>query len=384
MLKRFEVCNYKNFKDKLTIDFCKVGGYQFNKECVYNGVINKMLIYGRNATGKTNLGDALMDIWRNMFDLHFLAASNGVFLNADSKDKMALFEYTFQFDENEVVYKYQKPSEVILYDEELIVNGRRAFYFNFEKKLYDFHLLDELKAETVVIDRYLEVLNSDREEDNEGQMLPFLRWIISNVALTNDSILLQINDYINRMAQITISSSMSAIRAKKYYDSFYNTLAEGEGLKDFEEFLNYMGIECTLVMRPLPDGQKELYFKHNTLIPFLETASSGTLTLLSLYRRLVMGRNASLLYLDEFDAFYHYEMSMNTIRFFITKYPNCQIVMTTHNTNLMTNRLLRPDCLFILSQRGFLTALCDATERELREGHNLEKMYISGEFEKYE
>ena len=48
--------------------------------------------------------------------------------------------------------------------------------------------------------------------------------------------------------------------------------------------------------------------------------------------------------------------------------------MTSHNTNLMTNRLMRPDCMFILSRKGTLTALCNATLRELREGHNLEKM----------
>ena len=66
------------------------------------------------------------------------------------------------------------------------------------------------------------------------------------------------------------------------------------------------------------------------------------------------------------------------------KYPECQLIMTSHNTNLMANKIVRPDCLFILSSRGTLTALCDATERELREGHNLEKMYISGEFEKCE
>lgn len=72
------------------------------------------------------------------------------------------------------------------------------------------------------------------------------------------------------------------------------------------------------------------------------------------------------------------------ICFFKQKYPKCQMIMTSHNTNLMTNRIMRPDCLFILSRKGTLTALCNATERELREGHNLEKMYISGEFEKYE
>ena len=83
-------------------------------------------------------------------------------------------------------------------------------------------------------------------------------------------------------------------------------------------------------------------------------------------------------------AFYHYEMAQNVIQFLKKKYPRCQIIMTSHNTNLMTNRLMRPDCLFILSSSGTLTSLCNATQRELREGHNLEKMYISGEFEKYE
>jgi len=50
----------------------------------------------------------------------------------------------------------------------------------------------------------------------------------------------------------------------------------------------------------------------------------------------------------------------------------------------MSNRLFRPDCLFILSRNGKLTSLNNATKRELREGHNLEKMYISGEFDAYE
>ena len=114
-------------------------------------------------------------------------------------------------------------------------------------------------------------------------------------------------------------------------------------------------------------------------------ASSGTLALVDLYRRLIPRVwDASLIYLDEFDAFYHYDMAECVVKFFKKKYPHCQMIMTSHNTNLMSNRLMRPDCMFILSRTGTLTALCNATTRELREGHNLEKMYISGEFEKYE
>lgn len=166
---------------------------------------------------------------------------------------------------------------------------------------------------------------------------------------------------------------------------FCESLEDPERLRALEDFLNSMRVECKLVLEKLPDGQKELYFAHEKLVPFYENASSGTLALVNLYRRLIPKVwDASFIYLDGFDAFYHYEMAENVIKFFKKRYPRCQMIMTSHNTNLMTNRLMRPDCMFILSRRRTLTALCNATSRELREGHNLEKMYISGEFEKYE
>ena len=59
---------------------------------------------------------------------------------------------------------------------------------------------------------------------------------------------------------------------------------------------------------------------------------------------------------------------------------NTQVILTSHNTNLLSNRIMRPDCFFIMTQNG-LTSFVNATERELREGHNLEKLYMSGEFD---
>lgn len=62
MLKKFILKNYKNFKEEIVIDFQGILGYQFSQDCITDGIISKMLIYGRNATGKTNLGRALTDI----------------------------------------------------------------------------------------------------------------------------------------------------------------------------------------------------------------------------------------------------------------------------------------------------------------------------------
>ena len=383
MLKKFTLKNYKNFKDEISIDFENTAGYQFSTDCITDGIISKMLIYGRNATGKTNLGKALMDINKTMFGGRNFY-DTGIFLNADSIDKTAIFSYEFCFENNELVYRYARLSNQDLRKEELLIDGKTIFSCDFENNKFDFKNLKYINAETANIDRYLQSVDIGNEEELQEPKLPFLRWLISNVALNSDSILIKLANYTRRMLMITAGNTMLRT-SRRMNDAFFELLEDSDRLKDLEDFLNEMGIECRLVLQKLPDGQRELYFKHEKLVPFYETASSGTLALVDLYRRLIPKNwEPSFIYLDEFDAFYHYEMSEKVINFFKRRYPKCQIIMTSHNTNLMTNRLMRPDCFFILSRAGTLTALCNATERELREGHNLEKMYISGEFDKYE
>lgn len=365
MLKKFTVSNYKNFKDEISLDFSKIGEYSFNADS-----LSMRLIYGRNATGKTNFGRALLDIKILLYGM-FRNDENSVLINADSQDT-AKFIYEFQFGSDEVTYKYSRFENRNLCDEELYINGEAIIKCDFKNSKFDFQGLSIISAETVNTNRYL---NKD-EMDNE-YVLPFLRWLINNTTFSDDSVLIQLFEYVRKMDMITVGNDLLYSNR-----NFHENLKNPVYLHNFEDFLNVMGIECKLVLQELPDGQVELYFSQNKLVPFCSTASSGTLALTSLYQKIVS--NCSLIYIDDFAAFYHYEMAEKLISFFKTKYPKCQLIMTSHNTNLMTNKIIRPDCLFILSSKGTLTALCDATEIELREGHNLEKMYISGEFEKYE
>ena len=58
-----------------------------------------------------------------------------------------------------------------------------------------------------------------------------------------------------------------------------------------------------------------------------------------------------------------------------------QVVLTSNNIELMSNKILRPDCYFIINNNE-IKSLPDLTERELREGHNLSKIYKSDGFNK--
>lgn len=379
MLKKFMVKNYKNFEKEVCLDFEKTAGYQFSTDCITDGLISKMLIYGKNATGKTNLGSAVMDI-RAMLSDAIPGAETEAFLNADSEEDAATFSYIFDFDGQEMVYRYAKFSDYRLKWEKLEINATLIFECNFSERKLVFPHLEAVEAETANVERYVRVLEAG---EGEQLLLPFLRWLISNMALPDDSLLVKLLNYVRSMTMVTTGNALMRVRFAA--STFFKRLEQENKLEELEDFFNAMGINCRLVLKKLPDGQIELYFSHKKLVPFLKNASSGTLALLDIYRKIVVAiEKASFVYLDEFDAFYHYEMAENLVRFFKRKFPGSQIIMTSHNTNLMNNRLMRPDCLLILSGEGTLTALCDATERELREGHNLEKMYVSGEFERYE
>ena len=88
--------------------------------------------------------------------------------------------------------------------------------------------------------------------------------------------------------------------------------------------------------------------------------------------------NASLVFVDELDAFYHFELSRAVCkRLFSLAKP--QVFLTAHNTLLLANDILRPDCNFLL-EKSQIRALHDCTDKELRQGHNIEKLYRGGAF----
>lgn len=156
------------------------------------------------------------------------------------------------------------------------------------------------------------------------------------------------------------------------------TIGTSLKVKEFEEFLKSEGVVYNLESVDI-NGHKELFCKfNNNSVPFVMIASTGTKSLALFYYWYLKMSKASFVYIDEYDSFYHFELSQKLVEL-VKKLTNVQVFLSTHNTDLLSNDLLRPDAYFILSDKG-ISSLEKNTEKELRRAHNLQKMYKAGSF----
>ncbi len=362
MLKTFEVKGFKNFKDSIRINFSDVHDYKFNTECITANTLSKIIIYGKNSVGKSNLGLAIFDIVTHLTDKNVTPGLYDYYLNSDGCTS-ASFAYVFQFDNNTVEYRYSKGKKRELLTENISINGKLLFNYDYQSKKGDFNNLKELNP----------TLNLDLDDIDS-----VLRYVINNTSLSELHPLKKLFRYVSSMLWFRSLDENRYIGFKNNTNDYLDFLLEGETLDEFQSFLNRSGVEEKLIIKEDTDGIRRLYFDMPTPLPFMKTASSGTKALYTFFYWYKTAADVSMMFIDEFDAYYHNELS-ESIVLMLEKMTNTQVILTSHNTNLLSNRIMRPDCYFILSDTG-ITSLVNATGRELREGHNLEKLYMSGEF----
>ncbi|NRA85601.1 MAG: ATP-binding protein, partial [Gammaproteobacteria bacterium] len=151
-------------------------------------------------------------------------------------------------------------------------------------------------------------------------------------------------------------------------------------LPDFEQFLNEAGIDCKLKVSGIKNDEFIEFEFNSKSIEFSVVASTGTMSLGIFYYwwlKLESGK-LQFAYIDEFDAYYHFSLSKLIVKKLSTV--DCQCILTTHNTGIMSNELLRPDCYFEINAQK-ISPLYQLSDRELRKAHNLEKMYRAGAFD---
>ena len=366
MLIKFEVENFKNFKDRLTLSFVKDHDYDFNEEVISRDgkIITKSIIYGPNESGKSNLGLALFDIVTHLTDTSTLTNKYLWYSNLNNSDSTVKFCYWFEFEGHSLVYEYKKKSLKELLMEVVTIDGNVVLEY------------DYIMQEGRTTLKGAETLSLSGEF-----FLSRVKYLFNTAILEENEVnktFRQFSKFVNGMLLFYSLDERGYQGFKNVSESIAESIISKGKIKEFEQFLRDEGLNYSLVAKNV-DGQKSIYCRFkNRQVSFFSVASTGTISLTLFYYWYLRMEELSFVYIDEYDAFYHFDLALSLVGL-LKKNRDCQIVLSTHNTDLLSNDLLRPDCYYEIKD-GKIKSLADLTDKDIRKAHNLQKMYKAGVF----
>jgi AAA15 family ATPase/GTPase len=375
MLYSFTVKNYRGFKDTITLDLT-AANYEFNPECIHDGCAYKALIYGYNGVGKSNLGLAIMDIIIHLTDKERSLLLNKNYRNAETDSDMVEFIYKFKFNGSIVEYQYGKTAPESIVYEHLSIDTKQIVSYNRTTG-------EQLKINLPGT----EMLNKDINKIP----ISVLKYIKSNAVLQETpetSVFFSFLYFVDGMLFFRNLDDRAYVGYSVGVGKLFDDIIEKKHFDDFKDFLKEADLPSNLAYQKIGD-QYKVFFNYTTgsadtnLVDFFQNCSTGMKSLCVFYYWLQYVRFSeippSFIFIDEFDAFYHQLLSEFVVKE-IKKINNCQFILTTHDTSVMSNDILRPDCLFLM-RKNKLKSLSVLSEKEIRFAHNVEKMYRSGAFD---
>lgn len=368
MLKKFQVENYRGFKNTLLWDLSDTRDYGFRKNLIDNKIVKKSVVFGRNGSGKSSLCTAVVDITAHLLDAEKDDVSQHLYTYVGNEDKFATFTYVFQFGKDEVVYTYCKANLTTLLFEAIAVNGKEMLVHNF---------LDEKN-------NFIKIPGAENLRTQGLQkQLSVVKYIYNNTIQDENSVISKIMKFVSGMLYFrSLRDANKYIGYKLGSEKLNEIILDNGRLEDFNIFINDMGLNYTLVPLKLMSGALTIgaKFENDNVVEFESIASSGTKTLMLFYCWFIEFDKLTFLVIDEFDAYYHHELSKKILSI-IQSFDNIQSMVTTHNVTLLHTDCTRPDCAYMI-ENGNINNLSSLTKRELREAHNIEKLYRANEFEK--
>ena len=378
MLKKIDVANFKSFNEKISFDLSS-SNYEFNNFAIKNGIVSKALVYGENGSGKSNLGLAVFDIIKSittkeapdrLFSANYACLKN--------RDKQVYFKYYFSFTNGNVEYEVVKSDFETFVYEKLTINDVVVLEASRTEEIS--HGIIPEKAHKPMI-MYVDLAGAETlNKKLMSDKLSIISYVRNNANLdkrkSSTKLFYEFINFVDHMLFFKFVDGNRYIGLKNGAEKIASGIIKSNNVKDFQNFLAQYGIHVELkiendsIISCFDEGEAD----------FFEIASSGTgaLTLFYYWYSQFKQENVSFLFIDEFDAFYHHALAVKLLKFLNTQ-TDIQIILTSHNTTLISNELLRPDCYFVL-QDNIIKSLPNLTDKEVRKIHNLEKMYKSNAF----
>jgi len=410
MLLEFTVENFLSFKDSTTFSMLASADNSFeaeNTSLIKNvRLLKSSVIYGANASGKSNLCKALR--FMKFFVLNSsretqitdTIAIEPFRLNFENENQPSKFELVFYMEEELIKYGFECNKEKIL-SEWLIVQPKTKPAQLFSRveqniKIGDLfkeaHGLDSITRTNALFLSVVAQFNGDYAKK-------ILEWfknfnVISGLEdhaysnytmqqMKNDSFRKKIVEFV-KMADLGIDD-ISVQETELTNDTLPVEMPE-HIRKIFQTGKNMRRIETLVKHKRYKNGKFLDWQDFNLEI----NESEGTKKLFSLSAPLIDTlSNGKVLVIDELDARLHPIITQKIVRLFNSKDSNpnnAQLIIATHDTNLLSNKLFRRDQIWFTEKKEDgstdLYSLSEYKEenKTIRKDSSFSKDYVSGRY----
>jgi uncharacterized protein len=397
MLIEFSVGNYRSFKEKVTFSMVAANLVSQDKSLDSHNIfavdeelslVKSAAIYGANASGKSNLAKALK------FMQHFAVNSSRdtqstdpipftpFLLSTETEKQPSFFEIVFLLNGQQHRYGFTINEEQVLSEWLFYVpKSRETKLFSREgdkfevSKAYKATGISEKTRSNALFLSVSAQFNVDKAET-------ILSWFTRNfynisglsgnglVSHTINALLQKQNDQAIIELVKKLDLGIEGIFVKdlsketRYYSSSINNNYVGIQHQKFDAAGNRVALEDFGLNSAESEGTQKIFALASTLVDTLQ--------------------NGKTLVIDEFDARWHPLMSRAIVGFFNsneTNPKNAQLILMTHDTNLLSNKIFRRDQVwFTEKDRYGATSLYSLAEYKVRNDASYGSDYIKGRY----
>ncbi|GJM35649.1 MAG: hypothetical protein DHS20C18_46500 [Saprospiraceae bacterium] len=397
MLIEFSVENYRSFREKQILSLLPDEGKHELQEHLIDGpgelkLLRSAVVYGANASGKSNLMGAMQSL-RNLV---LLSANNSpgetfneytpFLFHQDTAEAPVSFGINFLLKKKRYHYEVSiSKSEVLSEALYFYPKGREAKLFS--RKMQHFEFGDYLKGQKAVIAELTapnQLFISKSAINNIKQLIKIFRFFDQDFMTIPFLESWMDTYYTTRIAKELKKASNN----ESFNQNFKNLLRSFDtGVIDFQIKKNEPALK---------DNEYEILAKHyifnnkgekiGTLEHPFKEESNGTQKLFVLagliLRALMKGR---VIIIDEFERSLHPLITTFILQMFHDPKINtkgAQLIIATHDTNLLSNSELRRDQIWIVEkdQQGVSSLFSLADVSGIRPQIPFEKWYLSGRF----
>lgn len=400
MLIELSIENYRSIKEEVSLNMVSTKDPSFENNLINTGVLKdesllkSAVIYGANASGKTNVLLALNLLQMLVMNSHKYQKGNRLPYFPFKLDKSTLSKPTrirVVFIKNEIKYLY----EISFNTEKIITECLYSYPNNYKKIIFErtdtdnYKFVDDDKKLRLIADRTLQnvLYLSKATQENYEIISKVYDWFKDDLNVIGPT---DHPGLVNVTAELIKTESMKKLILKALLEADVGIEDIAVNVKKVKigDLPTDMPLEIKkIVMRNKEEIEEtEINTMHKGVNFSLEEESDGTMRFFSLIGPWINAlKNGNILVVDELDTKLHHLLNVFLIKLFhdpTQNKKNAQLIFTTHNTNLLDIQdIFRRDQIWFTEKKpSGATDLYSLAEYSPRKDKDIKRGYLAGKY----